>query len=258
MTSEAGKPFRDYPWRIKAQVFFRALFIQAGFNPELMQTLGLLYALAPALRYLYPDPDAERAAVQRHLSTFNTHPYVAAAIVGGILHYEARVARHEASVEQVARFKATVMGPLAALGDGFFWLSLRPAIGALAIALVPAIGLWAVLVFVVLYNVVHLTARGWMFLVGLREGDGLVARLASARVPVQGERLRMLGAAGVGVVGAWLAVRFGTQVGGSSGAAFSVGCLSLGVLATMLARQVKPIVLLYGLAAVAMVIGALA
>lgn len=34
---------------VRARVLFRSLFIQASFNPEGMQNLGLLYALYPAL-----------------------------------------------------------------------------------------------------------------------------------------------------------------------------------------------------------------
>ena len=44
-----------------ARVFGRSLFIQAGFNTESLQTLGLVYALEPALKELYPSPDAEQA-----------------------------------------------------------------------------------------------------------------------------------------------------------------------------------------------------
>ena len=38
-------------WR----VFMRSLFLQASWNPQGMQTLGLAYALSPALTELYPE-----------------------------------------------------------------------------------------------------------------------------------------------------------------------------------------------------------
>ena len=158
-------------WR----VFVRSLFLQASWNPKGMQNLGIAYALYPALKKLYPEPGAQSAAVRRHLVFFNTHPYVAAAILGGILFHEERLARGEGSVERVTAFKAALMGPLAALGDGFFWLSLRPAVGALCAALVPLLGAWAALLFLLLYNAVHLSLRAWLFFLGMKMGDELVA-----------------------------------------------------------------------------------
>jgi PTS system mannose-specific IID component len=209
-------------------VFVRSLFLQASWNPQGMQNLGLAYALFPALRRLYPDPERQMAAVRRHLAFFNTHPYVAAAILGGVLYHEARIARGEEPPEKVVSFKAALMGPLAALGDGFFWLSLRPAVGALCAALVPIIEAWAAVLFLVLYNAVHLTLRAQMFRMGLSLGDRLVESVARARLPVRGARLRAVAAACAGAAAAYLAMSFGAHQGGAWGYALAAGCLLLG------------------------------
>ncbi|MGZ6029197.1 MAG: PTS system mannose/fructose/sorbose family transporter subunit IID, partial [Myxococcaceae bacterium] len=84
-------PGTHLPRSLKIRVFLRSLLLQASWNPKGMQNLGLVYALFPALQRLYPDPLARREAVQRHLTFFNTHPYVAAAIVGGVLYHEERI-----------------------------------------------------------------------------------------------------------------------------------------------------------------------
>lgn len=234
----------------------RTLFIQAGFSPEAMQTLGLLYALEPAWPRLYPDAAQRAEAVQRHLVPFNTHPYAAAAIVGGILHYEAKLARGEGSADDVVRFKRTLMGPLAALGDGFFWLSLRPATGALGAALVPWLGAWAPLVFLLTYNLVHLVTRGWLFVTGYRHGSAVVARLAELKVPMWSNRLRGLAAAAAAGLGVWLSLRFG-DLGGST-PTLGVAWLVLGMVGVwLMERKVPPLALLYGAAALATVAGAL-
>ncbi len=237
-------------------VFLRSLFIQAGFSPEALQTLGLLYALEPALAELYPDPVARRAALQRHLTPFNTHPYVASGLVGGILFHEVRVARGEEPETAVIHFKQSLMGPLAALGDGFFWLSLRPAVGALAVLLVPFIHVWAAVVFFVAFNVVHVWLRAWLFLSGWRLGDAMVGRLRAAHLPVWSNRLRTLAAGCAGMVGAWLAVRFAVQAGGPITPWLAVIAGAVGVVTLVLAeRRVAPIWLMYGLAAMAVVAG---
>ena len=184
------------PFSTLARIAWRSLFIQAGFSPEAMQSLGLLYVLAPAWPRLFPDEARRQEAVQRHLSPFNTHPYAAAAMVGGILFHEERLARGEGTAEDVERFKQTFMGPLAALGDGFFWLSLRPAMGALAVALTPWLGAWSVVLFLATYNAVHFVTRLWLFSTGYRYGGGGVGavvrrRAGGGRRAGQGARRRV-------------------------------------------------------------------
>ncbi len=215
---------RGVLWR----VFLRSLFLQASWNPQGMQNLGLAYALYPALRELYPEPAAQQEAVSRHLTFFNTHPYVAAAIVGGVLYHEQRIARGEDRPARVGLFKAALMGPLAALGDGFFWLSLKPAVGALCAALVPVLGAWSALLFVILFNAVHLTLRARLYKLGLTQGDRLVEGLAKANLPARGARLREVAAANAGGIAAWLAIAFGSHEGGRLAPYLAAGCLLLG------------------------------
>jgi mannose PTS system EIID component len=243
---------------VRAQVFWRSLFIQAGYNPQGQQSLGLTYALLPALKALYPEPAAEADAVRRHLTTtFNTHPYAAAAIVGGILNHEERMARGEEPADSAEHFKSSLMGPLAALGDGFFWLSLRPAAGALCAALYPLLGVWCAVLFLVLYNAVHFTARARFFQLGYRSGDALVTSLSRAQIPRWGERLRAVAATCAGALAAYLSVTFASRTGLPTAPLAGV-CLSLAAGAFMLSdAKGARWAALYGSALLAIVAGAL-
>lgn len=243
----------------RCRVFSRSLFIQAGYNSQGMQSLGLLYALYPALQELYPDPAQQREAAQRHLAAFNTHPYVAAAIIGGVLFHERRIVDGEEASEQVIRFKQSLMGPLAAMGDGFFWLSLKPACGALAVATVPWLGAWSALLFLFLYNLVHLSARAYLFGLGLSRGDQMVEQLARMDIPLWSERLRRVAAGCAGGLAAFLAIQYGAQQGGLGAPLLAGGCLSFGALAWMLVSRagVSPYVMLYSAALFSGALGAL-
>jgi PTS system mannose-specific IID component len=187
MTAEGALPAvaarrrvsRPALWR----VFARSLFLQASWNPRGMQNLGFAYTLGPALEELYPDPAARAAAGLRHLEFFNCHPYAAAAIAGGAVALEERIAAGEAAPADVSSFKRALGPPFAALGDGFFWLALRPAAALAAAMAVPFLGLWALLVFLLLYNSVHLSARVWLFSHGYRLGEGVVEAISAAQVP---------------------------------------------------------------------------
>jgi mannose PTS system EIID component len=244
-------------WLVLLRVFVRSLFLQASWNPQGMQNLGLAYALFPALQALYPDHGRQMEALRRHLVFFNTHPYVAAAIVGGVLFHEERIARGEESPARVVAFKQALMGPLAALGDGFFWLSLKPAVGAVCAGLVPVIGAWAPVLFVISYNLVHFTLRGRLYWLGLSRGDRLVEEVAKAKLPARGARLRAVAAASAGALAAYLALQFGAQESGGAAPLLAAGCLILGGASYWLAGRTRTkYLLLYVAAGLAAVAGA--
>jgi len=242
---------------VKWRVFFRSFLLQASWNPQGMQNLGLAYALFPALEELYPDPQRRAIALRRHLTFFNTHPYLAAAMLGGVLYHEQRIALGLEGPEPVTNFKAALMGPLAALGDGFFWLSLKPATGALCAGLVPVLHAWAAILFIGLYNAVHLPLRVRFYRLGLRLGDKVVDALAQQQLPRRGARLRALGASSAGALAAWLAIVFGRNETGSWAPALAAGCLVVGALSYWLvARRATYYALLYLAALLAAATGA--
>jgi mannose PTS system EIID component len=242
-----------------AAVFFRSLFLQAGFNTDSMQSLGLVYALAPALARFYPDALERQVAVRRYLSTFNTHPYVAAAIVGGILFHESEAEAGRGSSARAEAFKQTLAGPLGALGGGFFWRSWLPLVGAAACVAVPVVGPWAALFFVVAYNVLHFATRAVLFGLAYRRGDGVLVALKQMNVPVWSARFRTGAAVFAGAAGAWLAFRLGAHVGLRGSWVFGLASFGVGALAAALAhRGVSRYVAFYLAGLIAVVFGALA
>ena len=69
------------------RTFLRSLVLQASWNFERLQSLGALYVLAPALQLYYQGSDRV-VAFKRYLGYFNTHPYLAPAVLGAILNLE--------------------------------------------------------------------------------------------------------------------------------------------------------------------------
>jgi PTS system mannose-specific IID component len=183
-----------------ARVFWRSLFLQAAWNPRGMQNVGFADAIAPALEELYPDPKERAKAAARHLEFFNCHPYLAAAILGGAVRLEERVAAGEAPPESVSQFKTALGPPFAALGDGFFWLALRPTAALAAAASEPFVGLGCIVIFLVLYNAVHLSSRIWLFVTGYLRGEGVVAAVSQAHFASGTPLLKACGAALAGAL----------------------------------------------------------
>jgi PTS system mannose-specific IID component len=123
-----------------ARVGTRALYLQAFFTPERMQGPGFAFALLPVVERLY-EGEERAAALRRHVGYFNTHPVLAGLVLGATARLEEQRARGEdVSEERIETLKRTLASPLAALGDPFFWVTLRPTaglLGVLAMGLLP-------------------------------------------------------------------------------------------------------------------------
>jgi len=159
------------PWDIKLRVIWRSFLLQASWNFECLQSLGLLYVLAPALRFLYRDED-QKEAFQRHLDYFNTHPYMASPVIGVLLCLEEKGANAENSPFSADDFKTMIMAPYAAIGDALFWGGIRTLAAIVALFFGVKGFWWAPLVFLVLFNLPHL----WLRVIGFWRGYELGLR----------------------------------------------------------------------------------
>ncbi|MCL2559718.1 MAG: PTS system mannose/fructose/sorbose family transporter subunit IID [Turicibacter sp.] len=137
-------------------VAWRSQFLQGSWNYERMQNGGWAYTLIPAIKKLYKDEDDKKAALKRHMEFFNTHPYVAAPIIGVTLALEEERA-NGANVDDTAiqGVKVGMMGPLAGIGDPVFWFTLRPILGALGATLAIGGNILGPILFFTLWNVIR-------------------------------------------------------------------------------------------------------
>jgi len=117
------------PGPVARQVFRRSLILQASWNDQRMQNLGLLATLAPLLRHLDLDRNQLRQTCRRYYGFFNTNPYLASYVIGGLLRLENDMASGTAVPERmVTGFRDTLARACGSLGDQLFWLGLRPAV----------------------------------------------------------------------------------------------------------------------------------
>jgi len=151
----------------------RCLLLQASWNFGRLQNIGFLFAMAPALRWLYQDDDLEMAFA-RHLEKFNTHPYMAGPILGVSLELEEKRRAGEEDLVDVENFKTMTMAPYGAMGDAFFWGGMRPLAAVIALFFALYGSLLAPLVFVLVFNVPHFWCRLVWFWKGYRQGLGMV------------------------------------------------------------------------------------
>ncbi len=126
---EGLPPYPTPSRRLRWSVWLRALALQAAWNPQRMQNLGLVTALAPWLRARAPAVPIVRRICRRHYEFFNTNPYFANFIIGGLMRLEDENL-HEGGREtrQVVAFRTSVARAFASLGDQLFWLGLQPSL----------------------------------------------------------------------------------------------------------------------------------
>jgi mannose/fructose/N-acetylgalactosamine-specific phosphotransferase system component IID len=167
-------------------VFWRSFFIQASWSYDRMQSLGFAFAMIPVLRRLYPDRSEFSARLAAHMEYFNTQPYLASFVLGAAARAEeTRAAGGRGPAPDLAELKKTLMAPLGALGDSFFWGSLKPFASAVAVAVLLTGSVWAPLLFLLLFNVIHVGLRFSLVFIGYAtEGDvvGLLSRYNFTRL----------------------------------------------------------------------------
>ena len=141
----------------RQKVWWRSQFLQGSWNYERMQNLGWAYSLIPAIKKLYTTKEDQAAALERHLEFFNTHPYVAAPIMGVTLALEEERANGtETDDAAIQGVKIGMMGPLAGIGDPVFWFTVRPILGALGASLAASGNLVGPLLFFFGWNAIRM------------------------------------------------------------------------------------------------------
>ena len=142
------------------QIFWRSLTLQGCFNYERMQAIGYCYAMIPALKKLYPNKEDMKEALKRHIGFFNTSPQFVTFILGASVALEEKNATEEGfNVDSVNAIKAALMGPLAGIGDAFFWGTFRIIGAGVGAALAIDGNILGALLFVLIYNIPHFVLR---------------------------------------------------------------------------------------------------
>ena len=195
----------------RRKVMIRSQFLQGSWNYERMQNGGWAFALIPALKKLYPNKEDASAALKRHLEFFNTHPYIAAPILGVTLALEEEKANgadiNDAAIQGV---KVGMMGPLAGIGDPVFWFTVRPILGAVAASLAVASGsIVGPLLFFVLWNIIRIAFLWYTQEFGYQKGTEITQDLSGGMLQKITKGASILGMFVMGIlVQRWITIKF--------------------------------------------------
>ena len=196
------------------KVMLRSQLLQGSWNYERMQNGGWAYSLIPALKKLYPQREDASAALKRHLEFFNTHPYIAAPILGVTLALEEERA-NGASIDDAAiqGVKVGMMGPLAGIGDPVFWFTVRPILGAIAASLATGGSILAPLFFFVVWNAIRVGFLWYTQEFGYAKGSEITNDLSGGILQTLTKGASILGMFVMGIlVPRWTSINFAPVV----------------------------------------------
>ncbi|MCP3676687.1 MAG: PTS system mannose/fructose/sorbose family transporter subunit IID [Deltaproteobacteria bacterium] len=174
------------------KVFVRSFFIQSSWNYGEIQGLGFSTAIAPAIAAIYQDEGARAEARMRHREDFNIHPYMSAPVLGAVIKMEEEVMAGKRDREDIILFKKSLSSPYSAIGDMFFWGSVRPFASIVGVGTALYFGLPALLLFLMVYNLFHLWMRWFGLTIGYRLGVDVVEYIKELELLKWGRRIRYI------------------------------------------------------------------
>lgn len=143
----------------------RSMFYQASWNVENMQGTGFSWLVKDMFRRNKIKVRQDFKLSYSHY--FNTNPYLITFILGLLL-------KEAKKGDQIGTYMQTYASALAALGDSFFWHSLRPFTFFFAVWIALIEPLFTVPLYLLLYNFFHFGFRFFGFYFGYNMGRDFI------------------------------------------------------------------------------------
>lgn len=185
-------------------VFWRSFALQGAFNYEKMQNVGYAYAMVPVIRKLYSKEQDQADALKRHLAIFNSTPAVTPMIMGITAAMEEQNANNDNfATDSINSVKASLMAPLAGVGDSLFFGTFRVIAAGVGISLAKQGNILGPLLFWILYNIPNFLVRIYGLKYGYKAGVNSLAKLQGNGM--MAKLMEAVGIIGMMVVGGMVA-----------------------------------------------------
>ena len=160
------------------RLFWRSFQMEYSWNYERQASLAFTYAMIPILKKLYKKKEDLSQALKRHLEFFNTTPHIVTMILGVSAAMEKQNADDpEFDSSSINTVKASLMGPLAGIGDSFFWGTLRLIATGIGTSLAIKGNILGPVLFLLVFNIPHIAIRYFLTSLGYKMGTGFLKKL---------------------------------------------------------------------------------
>lgn len=159
------------------QCFTRSCTLDSSWNYERMQNLAYVYTMSPIIRRLYDTKEDRAEALQRHNEFMSVTPHISTILVGISAAMEEENAQNpEFDETSINAVKASLMGPLAGIGDSFFWGTLKIIAAGIGISLAQQGNILGPILFFLIINIPAFAARFYGLKLGYKYGVSLFSR----------------------------------------------------------------------------------
>ena len=167
-----------------ANVALRSLLLEASWNHQGQQSLGLSAAVDPALKRIYGPGEELKVARRRYLEFFNTNPLTSGLLIGVMLNLEEDLARGQILPAKRQQVVTNLSQTLAAMGDALFWQAWLPLCCLVAVWAVLSLGslFGTPLLLPILFCLPALPVRFGGLFWGYRQGKGIINLLYRLKV----------------------------------------------------------------------------
>lgn len=147
-------------------------------GPTKFHASGFAFSMLPAIRRFYKDDQEQAEALVRHVSWFNSTPHVENLILGIAASMEKeRSTRADFDDQSITAVKASLMGPLAGIGDTFFQGILRVIAASIGISLSMEGSFLGPILFLLIYNIPAVFLSFYFTYVGYSVGSTFIERV---------------------------------------------------------------------------------
>lgn len=183
VTTEGKNPVINESKKISRKdlkkVFWRSFTMEWAWNYERQAHMGFMFSMMPILRKLYADDKEKLArACSRHMEFFNTTPHLSTLILGmSVAMEESNANEKEFDDTSINGVKAALMGPLAGVGDSFFWGTLRIIATGVGTSLALKGNILGPILFFLIFNIPHVLLRFYCTFWGYNVGTDILKRI---------------------------------------------------------------------------------
>ena len=165
------------------QCFWRSLTLDSSWNYERMQNIAYCYMMAPIIRRLYENKEDRAAALKRHLEFMSVTPHISTLLVGISGAMEEENAKNpDFDENSINAVKSSLMGPMAGVGDSFFWGTLLLIAAGVGVSLASQGNIMGPILFFLIINIPHFILRYLCLDKGFKYGTQLFKDISSGGI----------------------------------------------------------------------------
>ncbi|MEG0470019.1 PTS system mannose/fructose/sorbose family transporter subunit IID [Amedibacillus sp. YH-ame6] len=154
------------------KVFRRSCCLDSAWNYERQQNLMYCFMMIPILKRLYSDDKEKMAdALQRHLEFMSCTPHIVT-LLGGITGAmeEENANNPDFDAASISAVKTSLMGPMAGIGDSFFWGTLLTIAIGIGVSFAKEGSIIGPIAFILIINIPGFLARYYCLKSGFKYG----------------------------------------------------------------------------------------